>query len=273
MRLGSSAEIGQHWASMAVSVKGSGKTDAEVCADRSAHWQVCDGRAVVLAVADGAGGASSGAEGAELVITEFESAVQSAPWKSMLESDGRAMRESVEALLRTAIDEARSRLGNSPEVVSRHAATIGVAVAAPESVIVVGLGDIFCCVRSRLAEDEFKLVLAPDRGTARAGRGTYFFTMTDWERHLDSLLIADPTIDAVFLSTDGLEDAALHYGYPDPTAPVRERVARPIEVRLIPDIVRVADKDFDAASLEREVSVPEILMTKGDDIGFALARR
>lgn len=263
--------IGPHWSSMSLTVRGLHKGPTDSCQDRAAHWQV-DDRAVLLAIADGAGSASAGGHGAQSFVDQVATRVLRTEWKPILTSEPDVARSAVEAVVRSAINDARRELEQLNADLRVFNSTAGVCLVTQRFVVVCAIGDVFACVRSRLDPTDLKLVLSPERAGAR-DNGTFFYTMPDWATHLESLVIVDPTIEAVFLSSDGLEDAALQFDYPDRQAAVDSNIAQPVEVRLVPDILRFVESDFDASRLAREIDVPEILSTKGDDVGFALAIR
>ena len=227
------------------------------------------GREVVLAVADGAGGARRGGDGAELLLELLDAGLRGAVPPTGESPD--TICDWTNQLLRDVIESARTVISGAGGDLADYAATFGICFVGLSEIAIAAIGDVFACVRREGRPDDLKVVLRPNRDSLRSG--VRFFTAPDWAAHVFSVVVADPHLDAVFLSSDGLEDVVLEFAYPPAGSTVRDANAQPTRVYVVPDILRRADEGVDAVGLEAEIAVPAILDTKGDDVGFALARR
>jgi Protein phosphatase 2C len=256
---------------MSLTQRGSSKGDLDECQDRAAHWVVEAFGLVVLAVADGAGSASLGGEGADLFVQNVSTHLADLSCDSVA---NRPLGKLAETFLVVAVESARAELEKRGVDSRLFDATVGLAFLSDEEVAISAIGDVFACVRSQIDSTDVKLVLSPERSGGRGDDGgAHFYTRPNWRSHVQTVTVADPAVDAVFLSTDGLEDVALQFGYPADDADVVERGAQVVEVRLVPEIFAIVDRDFDARRLAMDINDPGILDVKGDDVGFALARR
>ncbi|MFI6939584.1 PP2C family serine/threonine-protein phosphatase [Streptomyces sp. NPDC050418] len=202
------------WRTHGVSVQGyRHRRNGTPCQDAwdSAVWSGGEqGPVLVLAVADGAGSRPRSQEGAQLaarLATEHFGRAAAA---------GRTVQGApVHELLHTAYQDvcgdfllAVERTGDPPE---DFATTLTVVVIAPDWLGHLSVGDGLVIVRAGADEEGAGLFhLLPQAAAASEySNETVFLTSRDAGRWVRTDCVADPGIDAVVLSTDGLTQAAL----------------------------------------------------------------
>ncbi len=183
--------------------QGKGNEDAFCLASR------LDG-ALVLAVADGAGSASCGAEGAELATTcaleflgEIELPTTEDSWQTLMQETAQHVHNTLEAHAVAQEKEARD-----------FACTLLVAVVTPSYIVALQIGDGAIIGMS----DE-----AITRLT-RAAHGEYasetvFVTSQDYLEHCSCTVIPSEILTGIALLTDGLEPVAMNLQAGEPFAP------------------------------------------------------
>lgn len=199
-----------NWYVVAASVTGEahlkqskGNEDAYCLASR------LDG-ALVLAVADGAGSASCGAEGAELATTfaleflsEIELPTTKESWQMLMLETIQHVHNVLEAHASTQQKEARD-----------FACTLLVAMLTPSHVAVFQIGD--GAIVSVNGETITRLT--------RAAHGEYasetvFVTSQDYLEHCSCVIVPSENLAGLALLTDGLEPVALNLQTDEPFAP------------------------------------------------------
>ena len=156
------------------------------------------GVVLVLAVADGAGSAVHGGEGAAIAVaTTLDIIASQLESGASVEVDGEAVVTAVQA----AIDAAASAI----DAASRRdfACTLLVAVAGPDSATCLQVGDGAIVVR----DPELRLVFQPMRG--EFANQTVFVTAPDAARHLQRA--TGPAPASLALLSAGLESVALDF--------------------------------------------------------------
>lgn len=259
------------WVTVAVTLKGTAKRPVEECQDHADAWRVDLPSSCVLAVADGAGSTARGGEGAARLVAAVRGATTAkSAWKGV--TAGETALDRLEAIVERTVEATlaalRAQIGDDD--VRDFASTLAVALVMPRFVAIAAIGDAFACVRRDADPSTALLVLPPGRDARRSG--THFFTSKGWRKHLRVCGVGTFDVTGVILSTDGLEEVAIEYAHllyahdgPD--------FARPLDVYFMPTMLELVDDGMDSDGLAEELSAPEIMEAKGDDVGVALAVR
>lgn len=264
--VGGPSTTGWVWRTLAVQVKGSAKSSSEECQDRARVWDLPDAGGCLLAVADGAGSTSRGGDGAERLLQRLDGVVSRASrWPGSADADFRskAVRELTESVVASTLRDLQAERLE----VRDYASTFALAWVGRREVALAALGDAFACVQHAEEPGVAHLVLPPDREPGQTG--THFFTSPGWREMIRTVVVDDPGICGVVLSTDGLEEVAIEYAHPRSM----DDYARPRDVYFVPEMMELIREGIDETGLAAELSVPAILDKKGDDIGLAVAYR
>ncbi|MEM9201054.1 MAG: protein phosphatase 2C domain-containing protein [Actinomycetota bacterium] len=263
---GEAALVTTRWQTLALQLKGSGKGPAEQCQDRAKAWQLPGSAGCLLAVADGAGSTRHGGDGAERLIQGIDHLVGRATrWPNPGGSGSGT--EAVRKIAESVIESTLSGLRAERVEVRDYASTFAVGWVGEREAAFAALGDAFACVQHAGEPAVAHLVLPPDREPGQTG--THFFTSDGWRSLIRTAIVDDPKIASVVLSTDGLEEVAIEYAHPGSL----DDYARPRDVYFVPQMMELIGEGLDEGGLASELSVPEILDKKGDDIGLAVAYR
>ncbi|MFF4273277.1 PP2C family serine/threonine-protein phosphatase [Streptomyces sp. NPDC001536] len=204
------------------------RRDGLPCQDACAHVE--SGPVAVLAVADGAGSRPRSDEGSRLAVElaaehfvrRAAAAVDSAPG------------EAVHDLLADAFhDVTKVFLDTTGTAAGDFATTLTVVVLAPDWLGHLTVGDGFVVLRAGAEDGEPQFHLLPQAADASEySNETVFLTSPDAARWMRTDCVADPGIDGVLLSTDGLAQAALSRtggGTPTPNASFADAVFRSLD--------------------------------------------
>jgi hypothetical protein len=176
------------------------------------RFDVCVTRSGVLLamVADGAGSAARGGEGAAMLCARVAERLQVFFDWGFDRGCSRAMLLGACRSVRDGIVDARNRLVGADEggagdgdLADFHSTLVGVALMPTGGGIAFQIGD-----GATLALDagDRWVMSAPENG--EYADTTFFFTQPDWRRHLRFRFIP-PTFETVFVMTDGTTDLAL----------------------------------------------------------------
>jgi Protein phosphatase 2C len=166
--------------------------------------------ALVLAVADGAGSASYGAEGAELATTCFISFLSELTLPTTEESWQVLMLETVQHVHNVLESHATSQQKEARD----YACTLLVAVLNPSYIVAMQIGD--GAIVGMNNETITRLT--------RAAHGEYasetvFVTSQDYLEHCSCTVVPSETLEGLALLTDGLEPVAMNLQTGEPFAP------------------------------------------------------
>lgn len=168
---------------------------------------------LVAAVADGAGSAPRGAEGAEAVCKIFRDHLLQRGLVSGATQD--AVRTWGQEILTSIREHLGSLAARAGEPLSAYATTFLGAVLGPEFACFLQVGDGAIVVRRAEAE-RWRLLFRPARG--EYANETMFVTSDEAPHALQARLL-ESAPDAVVLFTDGLENVALHRPEAEPHGP------------------------------------------------------
>lgn len=232
--------------------------------DRWVAHQI-DGRAQVLAVADGAGSRKRSDRGAGFAVGAARDAATEVfggaalagieQWRGAVGAFARACVTKFDRRVAEATQEIRR---SSPGLASREvsdsfATTLLAVVVAPPYLGFFSVGDCFLVV-DRAPGGPFLLVNAPERDHAGA---TVFLTSRIRDQYMEFGVVADPAVRALALCSDGLAEAMLdsrqavdgrsHYLAPPEFGRYFDRFSDPgVGPRELAD--RLASADFAATS-------------------------
>lgn len=229
------------------------------CQDRFA-CEVLDGGTLVAAIADGAGSAARGADGAELAIATLMDHLRwidgrdAEAFPAALRSSAIAARDAVLALATTEEEEPRA-----------FACTLLAVVTAEGGGAAVQVGDGLIAVDDPDAGG-WRWVFWPHRG--EYANTTSFLTDDDLAERLEEASLA-PAPQDVALMTDGLERLALHYASRSLHAPFFRGMFQP----LLAAAEEPGGVDAVAASLEAFLASDRIRSRTDDDVSLILATR
>jgi Protein phosphatase 2C len=183
--------------------QGKGNEDAFCLASR------LDG-SLVLAVADGAGSASCGAEGAELATTfaleflsEIEPSTSEESWQAVMLETAQHVHNALEA-------HATTQEKNTKD----FACTLLVAVLTPSYIVALQIGD------GAIVGMNNEAVTRLTRAThGEYASETVFVTSQDYLEYCSCVVIASENLTGLALLTDGLEPVAMNLQTGEPFAP------------------------------------------------------
>lgn len=255
------------WRVLGASARGTSHVAAGTpCQD--AHHVVTDGELLVLAVADGAGSAPLGGEGATLASC----------WAAELTARRLRARDAsaggpcpgLTGVLRDVMARTRDRLRRDAyrrDVPLRDLATTLVLCAMTRDELgVAQVGDGAAVVRTTGGADwevetaELSVVAAGERGEYL--NETTFLTSRGWRRDLRAQVMPATNVDAVALLTDGVQLLALDLATGGAHAPFFE-----------PLFAYAADPAGDAADLDAFLRSPRVCARTDDDKTLVLAVR
>lgn len=207
------------WSWAAASVRGTSHVkNGTRCQDANQCKQVGD--TLVAIVADGAGSAEFGGEGASLVArTIMRKAEQSlaASWKLPSEEMVWSWLDEVRDFLALVAE----RRGSVPRA---FASTLIAVLASPTDTLVLHIGD-GAGIMKFAAEEEWSVPLWPAHGEYAS---TTYFVTDDPSPQLRFERV-DKAASALVLMTDGLERLALDFSAKTPFAPFVTNMVRPLE--------------------------------------------
>jgi Protein phosphatase 2C len=165
---------------------------------------------LVLVVADGAGSASSGAEGAELATTwvlEFLSEVTlpttEESWQTLMQGTLQHVHNALEAHATTQQKEARD-----------FACTLLVAVLTPSYIAALQIGD-----GAIVGINNETLTRLTRAAHGEYASETIFVTSQDYLRSCSCVVMPSETLEGLTLLTDGLEPVAMNLQTSEPFVP------------------------------------------------------
>ncbi|MFE9598873.1 Protein phosphatase 2C [Streptomyces sp. 3213] len=191
---------------------------------------VASAQVTVLAVADGAGSRPHSDQGAlhavELAAEHFRRRAAAA--------SGCPPGTEVHDLLADAFhDVAKIFLDTYGAAAPDYATTLTVVVLTPGWLGHLSVGDGFVVVRAGTEDGQRQFHLLPQPpAVSEYSNETVFLTSPDAPRRLHTDCVADPRVDGVLLSTDGLAQAALSTpggGPPQPNTSFVEAVLRSLD--------------------------------------------
>lgn len=203
------------WRVIGASVEGSSHRQAGRGCDDACGWRQAGGL-LLLAVADGAGSARWGGEGARIAVEAALGALYdgllelSLDWGLAL---GRALRAARVVL------EAEAYYRGQP--LREFATTLLLAVADGERLGAVQLGDGAIVARRG---GHWQRLTRPNEG--EYANETVFLTVSEPQRHASSFVGPCGDLEALVLLTDGLEGLALNLREGEPHAPFFEALHR-----------------------------------------------
>lgn len=203
------------WRVIGASVEGSDHRQAGRCCDDACGWRQA-GELLLLAVADGAGSARQGGEGARLAVEAALGALRdglleiSPDWTLALH---RALRTARVVL------EAEAYYRGQP--LREFATTLLLAVADGERLGAIQLGDGAIVARRG---GRWQRLTRPNEG--EYANETVFLTVLEPQRYASSFLGCGGDLEALVLLTDGLENLALSLREGEPHTPFFEALHR-----------------------------------------------
>lgn len=224
--------------------------------DRWACRQYPDGT-LVAAVADGAGSALHGGEGAELAV------------HAVLEAYGQSAEEAMDDRLRAAVLAARAAVlataAAREQPPRSFASTLLAVVLGPAEGAAAQLGDGAILLGD--ADDAWDVVCWPQKG--EYANTTFFLTDAD----APNRLVVKPlpaTVTDVALLTDGLEALALHFAEAVVFRPFITRMLAPLRAAT-PDAA--GEVPALSAALAQFLASPAVQARTDDDTTLLLATR
>lgn len=211
---------------------------------------------IALVVADGAGSASFGGDGAkaavEAVIEHIENTDASFPFERIIsEAVGRA-RERVLALAEQAGCDK-----------SDFATTLICAIASEQEFCAAQIGDGVLCVRSE--SGAWQCVFWPQHGEYI--NSTCFLT-DDNALNLLSISNRQESVCDIVMMSDGLEKLALDYGNKAPFSPFLDNIIRPLET-----VKEQGENEELSGLLKAFIDSDRVKSRTDDDISIILASR
>jgi hypothetical protein len=165
---------------------------------------------LILAVADGAGSASCGAEGAELATTftlEFLSKIElpttEESWQMLMLETAQYVHNALETYAITQQKEARE-----------FACTLLLAVLTPSHIAALQIGD-----GAIVGMNNEMLTRLTKAAHGEYASETVFITSQNYLEHCSCTVIPSETLDGLALLTDGLESVAMNLQTSEPFAP------------------------------------------------------
>lgn len=259
------------WRHLHLTIKGSSKSEHASCQDRVGSWSSSDDTTVLLAVADGAGSRELGGEGAELLLSLTDEVARGLLRKAA-GAEPLDLLPLLDQQFRVIVNRWRTEIARiDAERFDDYASTFGLTLITRDGLAIVTVGDAFVCIHRDDRHDSYRVAMPP-RLDESSGPGTHFVTSSSWAKRVNAGAFPDQRIDAVLLSTDGLEPAVVQYSIA-PAEPDSNKVGRAVGVFLAPDIWQLVERGASAADLQAALMTPAIMAKKGDDIGLALATR
>jgi Protein phosphatase 2C len=165
---------------------------------------------LVLAVADGAGSASCGAEGAERATTfalEFLSKIElpitEESWQVLMQGTLQHVHNALETHATTQQKEARD-----------FACTLLVSVLTPSRVVALQIGD-----GAIIGMSDEKIIRLTRATHGEYASETVFVTSQDYLEHCSCIIVPSETLAGLALLTDGLEPVAMNLQTGEPFVP------------------------------------------------------
>jgi hypothetical protein len=165
---------------------------------------------LVLAVADGAGSASCGAEGAELAticalefLSEVELPTTEESWQALMQETAQHVHNALEAHAITQEKEARD-----------FACTLLVTVLTPLYISALQVGD-----GAIVGVNNETVTTLTNAAHGEYASETVFVTSQDYLEHCSCVLVSSENLTGLALLTDGLEPVAMNLQTGEPFAP------------------------------------------------------
>jgi len=253
------------WRTLAVAVPGAAKRRSGLPGEDAARIaRLPEG--VALAVADGAGSAARAADAANLVAGIAVAVAQELVSPAVSRWRASAWERGVEeyaATVTTRFTRAVRALEPDPTRAGRSFRTTLTATIATRHVVAcVRVGDGF--VVARRADRDLELVMPPDAGGTHAGE-THFLDTAGATTKLEALVVDDPDVTGLVLSSDGLRTFTLGTRNGRPVDP------HPVFVPWVLD--RVGELDGADRLLGAFLTAPRIIASTADDLAVAAAVR
>ncbi len=165
---------------------------------------------LVLAVSDGAGSASCGAEGAELATTcalsflsEIELPTTEESWQTLMLETLQHIHNALEAHAANQQKEARD-----------FACTLLVTILTPSSIVALQIGD-----GAIIGVNNETLTRLTRAAYGEYASETVFVTSQDYLEHCSCVVMPSETLEGLALLTDGLEPVVMNLQADEPFAP------------------------------------------------------
>jgi serine/threonine protein phosphatase PrpC len=247
-----------HWQVVAASVCGTSHLkNKQLCQDAH-HWQLLPDNVLVAAAADGAGSASQGKVGAMVAV---ETAIENLSLKDITR-DALADDETVQLLLTDALLAAKKAIEDEAAACQQQpqdlATTLIIAIASPEMVAVVQIGDGLAVAKDRMGN--LLALTIPNNGEYI--NETTFLTSPGALDTAQMRLWREAIVNIGVL-TDGLQMLALNMVVGEPH--------KPFFFPLFDFVEKTEDKIEAKEQLVRFLSSERITQRTEDDLTLILA--
>jgi hypothetical protein len=186
----------------------------DACEDALGSFVLPDAKSFVCAVADGAGSAPAGKEGAQTVVA----AALARATRIMISSDTAPSRDFYLEALRQILQAARTALENAviaPHTLNDFATTLLVTLVTPHWLAALQVGDGAIVVRHH--DDTLETLTLP--GVEEYLNETHFVTDEDYHTRAHYAVTHAEDIEGIALLTDGLQMLALEISQHQAYAP------------------------------------------------------
>lgn len=253
------------WTVRAFALPGAKRPPTEASEDAANGAALANG-CVVLVVADGLGSAAHGAAGARKAV-ELCMAVLSSTRPTFADFQ-LAMEDVRDRWFRWVSGE----LGASIE--SDYGTTLLVALIDSEDIYFASIGDCFAVIARGNGRDQLFLVLEQEKPDADSRSATAILSGDSKQAPFRFRHVHDAGVQAVMLSTDGLEDSILDYESIPPTDDAEgQYFVRALNPGAAFALMKYATTWSSADLAKAIASEPSVMNVKGDDIGVAIAAR
>ncbi|HIK05659.1 MAG TPA: protein phosphatase 2C domain-containing protein [Trichormus sp. M33_DOE_039] len=247
-----------HWQVVAASVCGTSHLkNKQLCQDAH-HWQLLPDNVLVAAAADGAGSASQGKIGAMVAV---ETAIENLSLKDITR-DSLAEDETVQWLLTDALLAAKKAVEDEAAACQQQpqdlATTLIIAIASPEMVAVVQIGDGLAVAKDRMGN--LLALTIPNNGEYI--NETTFLT-SPGALETAQMRVWREAIVNIGVLTDGLQMLALNMVVGEPH--------KPFFFPLFDFVEKVEDKTEAKEQLVRFLGSERITQRTDDDLTLILA--
>ncbi|GAB4003874.1 protein phosphatase 2C domain-containing protein [Nocardioides ultimimeridianus] len=244
---------------------GSKRPPGQVGDDASGSWVRADG-ACLLVVADGIGSGSTSGFGARLAVE-----LTAQEFAGFELNDAAGLRD----MLDRVADAWQVGVRGAGHSVRQSATTLGVAVIDRGLIGLAAIGDCFGLVHRGPTPSPSDPAAAPglfavlDQGRSDPTRfvtSTATLALDRRSRNARAVVVDDPQVNGVLVSTDGLEDAFLRYGLAGGCLHIAE-VATTAPQALF-ELTRTNTAMEISAAFAKNTA---LMAKKGDDVGLAVA--
>ncbi|WP_427162659.1 PP2C family serine/threonine-protein phosphatase [Aliinostoc sp. HNIBRCY26] len=247
-----------HWQVVAASVCGTSHLkNKQLCQDAH-HWQLLPDNVLVAAAADGAGSASQGKIGAMVAV---ETAIENLSLKNITK-DSLAEDETVQWLLTDALLAAKKAVEDEAAACQKQpqdlATTLIIAIASPEMVAVVQIGDGLAVAKDRMGN--LLALTIPNNGEYI--NETTFLTSPGALETAQMRLWREAIVNIGVL-TDGLQMLALNMVVGEPH--------KPFFLPLFDFVEKTEDKTEAKEQLVKFLGSERITQRTDDDLTLILA--